>query len=150
EERLEQMVVAAVDQRDLDIGVVDLARRVQPAEAPADDHHLDAGHGDPCAYVPRKCARKYRIVSMSVSCGSRATKPRSRSALAESTYQNFCPISTATRSAPPRSLSLPHRAVPARASRSGSLSRGPGTLASRSGRPRNGADVRFGPPGPER
>ena len=40
QQRLEQMMVAPVDQRDLDRGAAEPMRRFQPAEAGADDHHV--------------------------------------------------------------------------------------------------------------
>ena len=43
-QRLEEMEVAAVDERDLDRGATQALDGVDPAEAPADDHHA-VGHG---------------------------------------------------------------------------------------------------------
>src|SRR4051812_10866045 len=39
EQRLEDMVIGAVDERDVDRRIAQLTRGVQPAEAATDDHH---------------------------------------------------------------------------------------------------------------
>ncbi len=44
QQRLEQMVVGAVDERDIDLGAREAAYRLQPAEAAADDQDARAAH----------------------------------------------------------------------------------------------------------
>ena len=59
EQRLEQMVVAPVDQRDLHRRAGETERRLQPAETSADNHHAVG--------VCRRCAHEMRPLGSDVS-----------------------------------------------------------------------------------
>src|SRR6185312_16366766 len=58
EQRLEQVVVATIQERDLDRRVGELARGFEPAEPTADDHdmrlHLPPWMLQPCRLVPHR------------------------------------------------------------------------------------------------
>jgi hypothetical protein len=59
QQRLEQVVVGAVDQRHLDIGTRQRTHRFQATEAAADDDHMGDRHGGSVA--PPGCGRCKRL-----------------------------------------------------------------------------------------